>query len=69
MMTHPIVNATDIPIGLSKVGLHCFRRGSVTKSVCSGANLDVVRKAMHKNVNHYARLGFNQLKVLSYLAY
>ena len=37
------VHAAHIPIGLSKVGLHCLRRGRVTKSVCSGASVDVVR--------------------------
>ena len=59
---------TDIPIGFSKVSLHCCRRDCVTKSECLGADVDVVRKAMRvktvENIHQYASLSFNQLKVV-----
>ena len=61
-----LVHATDTPIGLSKVSLYCCQRISLTKSVFSEADVDVVRKAisvkMVENVHHYATLGFNLLK-------
>ena len=50
---------SNIQVGLSKVGLHCMRRGGVTYAVRAGAPHEVVQKAMRvktKMVGYYATL-------------
>ena len=56
-----MVSEVGIPVGISKVGLHCMRRGGVTHAVRNGAVHSVVQKCMHvkslQMVPFYASLG------------
>lgn len=68
-----LVKKAEIPVGLSKVGLHCMRRGGVTHAVRAGAPHSVVQKAMRvrseEMVGYYATLKSDELASVSKLAF
>ena len=62
----------NIQVGLSKVCLHCMRRGGVTHAVRAGAPHEVVQKAMRVKSNmvgYYATLKGEDLVKVSKLAF
>ena len=67
------VSEAKVEVGLSKVGLHCMRRGGVTHAVRAGAPHSVVKKCMHVKfdgmVGYYATLTGNELDEASKLAF
>ena len=64
---------SNIEIGLSKVGLHCMRRGGVTHAVRAGAPHSVVQKCMRVKskvmVGYYASLKGKDLAKVSKMAF
>ena len=68
-----LVKQVDIPVGMSKVGLHCMRRGGVTHAVRAGAPHSVVQKAMRVKsqsmVGYYATLRASELSETAKLAF
>ena len=56
-----MVSEVGIPVGISKMGLHCMRKGGVTQAVRNGAVHSVVQKCMRvkslQMVPFYASLG------------
>jgi len=67
------VKSANIPVGLSKVGLHSLRRGGVTHAVRAGAPHDVVQKCMRVKsasmVAYYASLTGKELHSAAKLAF
>jgi hypothetical protein len=67
------VSEAKVEVGLSKVGLHCMRRGGVTHAVRAGAPHPVVKKCMRVKsdgmVGYYATLSGNELNEASKLAF
>jgi integrase len=67
------VQQCEIPVGLSKVGLHSLRRGGVTYAVRAGAPHSVVSKCMRVKteamVGYYATLTSKELRSASDLAF
>ena len=68
-----LVKQVNIPVGMSKVGLHCMRRGGVTHAVRAGAPHSVVQKAMRVKsqsmVGYYATLRASELSETAKLAF
>ena len=68
-----LVKQVNIPVGMSKVGLHCMRRDGVTHAVRAGAPHSVVQKAMRVKsqsmVGYYATLRASELSETAKLAF
>ena len=67
------VSEAKVEVGLSKVGLHCMRRGGVTNAVKAGAPHSVVKKCMRVKpdvmVGYYATLSCTELNEAGKLAF
>ena len=67
------VSEAKVEVGLSKVGLHCMRRGGVTHAVRAGAPHSAVKKCMRVKldvmVGYYETLSGTELNEASKLAF